>query len=78
MENMQEICDRLLWILEATPGGVDVVSLEYDEDSETVIATHKNGHQEHINVAAYSGMAMIHDILHNINWFEYREEKQDG
>lgn len=69
MENMQEICDRLLWVLEATRGGADVVSLEYVEDSETVIATHKNGHQKHINVACDSGMAMICGIIHSIDWF---------
>lgn len=67
MENMQEICDRLLWVLEATRGGADVVSLEYVEDSEIVIVLYANGFKKRVNVAYDSGVALIRDVMRNIN-----------
>lgn len=67
MENMQEICDRLLWVLEATRGGADVVSLEYVEDSEIVIVLYASGFKKRVNVAYDSGVALIRDVMRNIN-----------
>lgn len=63
MNNKQQICDLLCKTLQATRGGSNLVSLEYDAFKEIVTATFKNGRERTVNVAADSGTAMIHDIL---------------
>ena len=61
MENKQEICNKLCETLKLTRSAYDLVSLEYIEETETVLATFENGSIK-INVACDSGIAMIRDI----------------
>ena len=65
-ENKQKICDLLLPVLQATRNLYDLVSLVYDEKSETVKATFVTGYTKIANVAADSGTSMIRDIIGQI------------
>lgn len=65
-ENKQKICDLLLITLQATSNAADVLSLIYDEESETVTVTFLSGGKRVVNVAMDSGTAMIRDIMANL------------
>ena len=65
-EDKQKILDLLLPSLQATRNLHDLIGLDYDEESETVIATFNNGYQKRVNVAIDSGTAMICDVIHQI------------
>lgn len=65
MENKQDILDFLLPALQLTRACEDLCSLEYDEELEIVTATFAKGTRK-INVACDSGIAMIRDVLANI------------
>lgn len=62
-ENKQKICDLLLITLQATSNAADVLSLIYNEESETVTVTFVSGGKRMVNVAMDSGTAMIRDIM---------------
>lgn len=61
-ENKQQICDSLLQTLQLTRMCDDLRSLEYQADTEIVVATFTGGGFMNINVACDSGIAMIRDI----------------
>lgn len=65
-EDKQKILDLLLPALQATRNLHDLIGLDYDEESETVIATFNNGYQKRVNVAIDSGTAMICDVIRQI------------
>lgn len=65
-EDKQKILDLLLPSLQATRNLHDLIGLDYDEESETVIATFNNGYQKRVNVALDSGTAMICDVIRQI------------
>ena len=65
-EDKQKILDLLLPSLQATRNLHDLIGLDYDEESETVIATFNNGYQKRANVAMDSGTAMICDVIRQI------------
>ena len=65
-EDKQKILDLLLSSLQATRNLHDLIGLDYDEESETVIATFNNGYQKRVNVAIDSGTAMICDVIRQI------------
>lgn len=65
-ENKQKICDLLLITLQATSNASDVLSLIYDEESESVTITFLSGGKRIANVAMDSGTAMIRDIMANL------------
>lgn len=65
-EDKQKILDLLLPSLQATRNLHDLIGLDYDEESETVIATFNNGYQKRVNVAIDSGTAMICDVIRQI------------
>lgn len=65
-EDKQKILDLLLPSLQATRNLHDLIGLDYDEESETVIATFNNGYQKRVNVAMDSGTAMICDVIRKI------------
>ena len=66
MENKQRICDLLLATLQATRYFDDLIALDYNEQTEIVIAGFSNGRFKFANVAADSGIAMIRDIIKQI------------
>ena len=66
MEDMQEICDRLLVTLKATRYYKNLRALAYvrtKAGSEIVIAEWGRGRQQEINVTMDSGVAMVRDIV---------------
>ena len=65
-ENKHEIIALLRKTLQATRNAKDLVSLEYDEESEVVTALFRSGGERRINVAMDSGTAMIRDIMRNL------------
>lgn len=65
-EDKQKILDLLLPSLQATRNLHDLIGLDYDEESETVIATFNNGYQKRVNVAIDSGTAMICYVIRQI------------
>lgn len=65
-EDKQKILDLLLPSLQATRNLHDLIGLDYDEESETVIATFNNGYQKRVNVAIDSGTTMICDVIRQI------------
>jgi hypothetical protein len=65
-ENKHEIIALLLKTLQATRNAEDLVSLEYDEESEYVTALFRSGGKRRISVAMDSGTAMIRDIMRNL------------
>ena len=66
MENKKKICDMLLPVLQETRNLHDLVDLEYDDTSETVLATFASGAVKTGNVAMDSGTSMIRDIIKQI------------
>lgn len=65
-DDKKRICQLLLPALRATRHLDDLIRLEYDPDTEQVVATFENGAQKLVNVALDSGFAMIKDIAHQL------------
>lgn len=63
VENKQRILDLLLKTLHATANAVDIASLTYDAERESVTVTFENGSSRIVNVAMDSGTAMIRDVM---------------
>ena len=66
MEDKQAICNALRRTLRLTRMFDDLDYLEYNDDSETVLAKFKNGGLRVIGVEGDSGYAMIKDIVNHI------------
>lgn len=66
MEDKQAICIALAVALRTTRMFEDLEDLEYNDDSETVLAKFKNGGLRVIEVEGDSGYAMINDIVNRI------------
>ncbi|MDD3363015.1 MAG: hypothetical protein PHW34_15215 [Hespellia sp.] len=66
MEDKQKILDLLLPALQETRKLCDLKKLEYDAETEDVIATFENGYQKKANVYYDSGTAMIRDVIDQI------------
>lgn len=66
MENKKKICDMLLPVLQETRSLHDLIDLEYDDTSETVLATFASGAVKRADVAMDSGTSMIRDIIKQI------------
>ena len=64
--NKRTICNLLLKTLRATDNAQDLVSLTYDEETETVTALFASGGARVINVHMDSGTAMIRDIMNHL------------
>ena len=65
-ENKHKIIALLLKTLQATRNAEDLISLEYDEESEVVTALFRSGGKRRISVAMDSGTAMIRDIMRGL------------
>ena len=66
MEDLQKVCDLLTETLKATRNLNELEKLEYQKNSEIVIATFTNGNIKKVNVMLDSGTAMITDIIKQI------------
>lgn len=66
MEDLQKVCDLLTETLKATRNLNELEKLEYQKNSEIVIATFINGNIKKVNVMLDSGTAMITDIIKQI------------
>lgn len=66
MEDLQKVCDLLTETLKATRNLCELEKLEYEKNSEIVIATFANGSVKKVNVMLDSGTAMITDIIRQI------------
>lgn len=66
MEDKQKILDLLLPALQATRNLYNLKALEYEDKTETVKATFRNGYTKRANVACDSGTAMIRDVIKQI------------
>ena len=66
MEDKQTICNALATALRLTRMFEDLDYLEYNDDSETVMARFTNGGMRRIGVEGDSGYAMIKDIVNHI------------
>ncbi len=66
MEDKNLICIGLTLALRTTRMFDDLDYLEYDDDSETVLAKFKNGGMRRIGVEGDSGYAMIKDVVNRI------------
>lgn len=66
MEDLQKVCDLLTETLKATRNLNELEKLEYQKNSEIVIATFTNGNIKKVNVMLDSGTAMITDIVKQI------------
>ncbi len=66
-EDKKTICKLLCATLQKTRGVADLVSLDYDSESEVVTATFESGIKK-INVAMDSGMAMILNIVNRLRF----------
>ena len=67
MEDKQAICNALAAALRHTRQFKDLLSLTYNDNSETVLVRFENGVMRLINVGMDSGYAMIWDIVRYIN-----------
>ena len=69
MENKQEILNKLLVAIQATRAGEDVETMVYDAPSEMVLVYFGKSKEpgRKINVACDSGIAMLRDVLRNID-----------
>lgn len=69
MENKNLICGLLAQAIVATRAGRDIQSLTYDRERELVYVYSLDSTDpiRIINVACDSGIAMIRDIMNNIN-----------
>lgn len=66
MEDLQKVCDLLTETLKATRNLNELEKLEYQKNSEIVIATFTNGNIKKVNVMLDSATAMISDIIKQI------------
>ena len=66
MEDLQKVCDLLTETLKATRNLNELEKLEYQKNSEIVIATFTNGNIKKVNGMLDSGTAMITDIIKQI------------
>lgn len=66
MEDLQKVCDLLTETLKATRNLNELEKLEYQKNSEIVIAKFTNGNIKKVNVMLDSGTAMITDIIKQI------------
>lgn len=66
-ENKQEILNLLKKAVVKTVAGQDIIDLSYHPDLERVIITYNHGYEKSVNVAMDSGIAMIRDVLREIN-----------
>ena len=66
MEDKNVICIALGMALRTTRMFDDLDYLEYNDDSETVLAKFKNGGMRRIGVEGDSGYAMIKDVVNRI------------
>lgn len=69
MENnftKHDICRALLPVLRMTRALRDLEDLEYQGDTEEVHAVFRGGYTKKINVACDSGLAMVKDIVNEI------------
>ncbi len=64
-EDKEEICSLLCKALQKTRGASDLLSLEFDPESEIVTAIFAGGNRK-INVAYDSGTSMIRDIVNHL------------
>ena len=62
-EDKHIICNLLLFTLQETRGLGNLISLDYDENKELVVAKFSNRVDEVINVSMDSGIAMVNDII---------------
>lgn len=67
MEDKQAICNALAAALRHTRQFEDLLSLTYNDTSETVLVRFENGGMRLLNVGLDSGYAMIWDIIRYIN-----------
>lgn len=69
MENKQHILKLLFICLQETRAGEDITALylQEDHDSEYVRITYQNGFHKFVNVTADSGIAMLRDILKEVD-----------
>ncbi|MBQ0078402.1 MAG: hypothetical protein KBS66_00730 [Eubacterium sp.] len=67
-EDKQKICDALLEAFKLTRERDNIVSIEYDVQTEMVCVLYASGFKMLINVAMDSGMAMISDIMKQIKY----------
>lgn len=65
-EDKQNILNLMLPALRETRALSDLITLEYDEETEIVKATFISGFSKNVNVAMDSGIAMIRDVLAHI------------
>ncbi len=66
MEDLQKVCDLLTETLKATRNLNELEKLEYQKNSEIVIATFTNGNIKKVNVMLDSATAMISDIIKQV------------
>lgn len=66
MEDLQKVCDLLTETLKATRNLNELEKLEYQKNSEIVIATFTNGNIKKVNVMLDSATAMISNIIKQI------------
>lgn len=66
VEDKQEICKKLIPVLQMTRNLYDLVDLDFDPVTELVTATFSSGHTKRANVAIDSGTSMIRDIIGQI------------
>jgi hypothetical protein len=64
-EDKDKICKLLCKVLQKTRGAADLISLDFDKETEIVTATFEGG-KRRINVACDSGTAMIRDIVNHL------------
>lgn len=65
-ENKQQVCEKLLELLNMTRAGEDIIALTYtkDEYNEEYVTIHwANGYKQKVCVTADSGVAMIRDVM---------------
>lgn len=68
MEDKQKILDALLVAINATRAGNDVTNLRYDKEKEVVYVDFESGECGRIiNVAMDSGIALLKDVINNID-----------
>ena len=67
-EDKQKICDALLEVFKLTRERDNIVSLEYDVQTEIVRVGYASGFTIMINVSMDSGMALIRDVMEQIRY----------
>lgn len=68
-ENKQQVCEKLLELLNMTRAGEDIIALTYTKDEhneEYVTIQWGNGYRQPVCVTADSGIALIRDVTTKI------------